>query len=91
MRNMNPKLLPNYEVEVIVENNMVEQYMRSKQIDLMNYLRTNLRNDYIILRFTQAQEDGQQRTFSRLEQFNELLSRSAALAMLKKELSLELA
>lgn len=91
MRNMNPKLLSNYEVEVMVENNMVEQYMRSKQIDLMNYLRTNLRNDYIILRFTQAQEDGQQRTFSRLEQFNELLSRSAALAMLKKELSLELA
>ena len=91
MRNMNPKLLPNYEVEVMVENNMVEQYMRSKQIDLMNYLRTNLRNDYIILRFTQAQEEGQQRTFSRLEQLNELLSRSAALAMLKKELSLELA
>ncbi|MGM9688288.1 MAG: DNA polymerase III subunit gamma/tau [Alloprevotella sp.] len=91
MRNMNPKLLSNYEVEVLVENNMVEQYMRSKQIDLMNYLRTNLRNDYIILRFTLAQEEGQQRTFSRLEQLNELLNRSAALTMLKKELSLELA
>lgn len=91
MRSMKPQLHDDFVVEVKVENALVEGYMRDKQIDLMNYLRTNLRNDFISLRFELMQEDNEQRPVSRVEMLGDMLKNYPALAMLHKELDLELA
>ena len=91
MRSMKPVLLDDFVVEVKVENALVEGYMREKQIDLMNYLRTNLRNDFITLRFELLQADEEQRPVSRVEMLGDMLKNYPALAMLHKELDLELA
>ena len=90
MRAMQLKVTSDYVVEVEVENSLVEDYMRNIQISLMNYLRTNLRNDYITLRFVQPQGEVQ-RSFSRLEMLQDMRKRSSALDLLCNELNLELA
>lgn len=91
MRNMEPKIKEGWCVEVTVENEMVEQYMQPVKVELTNYLRTNLRNDRITLRFVVAAEGEQIRVYSRLEQFNDMLKRSPELELLRKNLELELA
>lgn len=81
----------NWEVTAVVENELVEQTMRQEQISLMNYLRTQLRNDYITLKFEIVADDAPKRAFSRVEKFREMLQRWPDLDMLRKELDLELA
>ena len=56
----------------------------------MNYLRTNLRNDAITLKF-HITANNVTRAFSRTEQFKEMLEECTALATLKEKLNLELA
>lgn len=80
-----------YTVTVEVENDMVEQYMRKEQISLMNYLRTQLRNDYITLKFNVKAADAPHRAFSRVERFKEMLDDCPDLEFMRKELNLELA
>ncbi len=92
MKSMDPHVDPQtWTVTVKVENEMVEQYMRNEQIALMSYLRTQLRNDYITLKFEVTENDAPHRAFSRLEQFKELLETYPELETLRKELDLELA
>ncbi|MDD7079820.1 MAG: DNA polymerase III subunit gamma/tau [Prevotella sp.] len=78
-------------VQVEVENEMVEQYMRQEQISLMTYLRTQLRNDYITLQFNIKSSTAPHRAFSRVERFKELLNDYPDLEFMRKELNLELA
>ena len=90
MRTMQPKICEDYVVEVEVENSIVEEYMRNVQISLMNYLRTNLRNDYITLRFIHPQGETQH-SYTRFELFQDMRKQYPALDILCNELSLELA
>lgn len=90
MKSMKPQISENWLIEVEVENEMVEQYMHELQIPLMNYLRTNLRNDAITLKFL-ITANNVTRAFSRTEQFKEMLEECTALATLKEKLNLELA
>lgn len=80
-----------WQVTAVVENDMVEQYMRQEQVSLVNYLRTQLRNDDITLQFKLVADDAPKRAFSRVEKFKDMLSRWPDLEMLRKELDLELA
>ena len=90
MKSMKPQISENWLIEVEVENEMVEHYMHELQIPLMNYLRTNLRNDAITLKF-HITANNVTRAFSRTEQFKEMLEECTALATLKEKLNLELA
>lgn len=90
MKSMKPQISENWLIEVEVENEMVEQYMHELQIPLINYLRTNLRNDAITLKF-HITANNVTRAFSRTEQFKEMLEECTALATLKEKLNLELA
>ena len=80
-----------WSVKAIVENELVEATMRQEQISLMNYLRTQLRNDYITLHFEIAPNNMPRRATSRLERYKSMLQRYPALEMLRKEFDLELA
>ena len=92
MKSMTLKLnVETWEVTALMENELVEQYMRQEQISLMNYLRTQLRNDFITLNFEIVSDDAPKRAFSRVEKFKDMLQRWPDLDMLRKELDLELA
>ena len=80
-----------WSVKAVVENELVEATMRQEQISLMNYLRTQLRNDYITLHFEIAPNNMPRRATSRLERYKSMLQRYPALEMLRKEFDLELA
>lgn len=91
MRNMQPQLKENWNVEITVANGIVEEYLHSMQVTLRNYLRTQLRNDQITLTIRVAEGEEGQRAFSRVDQYKEMLKRSPELDFLRKELGLELA
>ena len=92
MKSMEPQLdTTTWTITVELENELVEQYMRKEQISLMNYLRTQLRNDYITLKFSIKADTAPHRAFSRVEQYKEMLETCPALEFLRQELDLELA
>lgn len=92
MKGMQPHVdTQTWQVNVMVENEMVEQYMHNVQITLCNYLRTQLRNDYIKLIFEIVPDNAPKRPFSRLEKFKDMMKRHPDLDLLRKELDLELA
>ena len=92
MKSMEPQLdTTTWTITVELENELVEQYMRKEQIRLMNYLRTQLRNDYITLKFSIKADTAPHRAFSRVEQYKEMLETCPALEFLRQELDLELA
>ena len=92
MKSMEPQLdTATWTITVELENELVEQYMRKEQISLMNYLRTQLRNDYITLKFSIKADTAPHRAFSRVEQYKEMLETCPALEFLRQELDLELA
>lgn len=92
MKSMEPKLdTATWTISVELENELVEQYMRKEQISLMNYLRTQLRNDYITLKFNIKADTAPHRAFSRVEQYKEMLNTCPDLEFLRQELNLELA
>ena len=87
MKSMKPQISENWLIEVEVENEMVEQYMHELQIPLMNYLRTNLRNDAITLKF-HITADNVTRAFSRTEQFKEMLEGMYSTGYTQREIKL---
>ena len=92
MKSMEPQLdTATWTITVELENELVEQYMRKEQISLMNYLRTQLRNDYITLKFSIKADTAPHRAFSRVEQYKEMLETCPDLEFLRQELNLELA
>ncbi len=91
LKNMKPALLPGWVVEVPVDNEIVEEYIRRIQTELVTYLRTQLRNDHITLRLRLVETGDNGRAYSRIEQLNDMMRRNPALAQLQKELQLELA
>jgi len=91
MKNMTPKLNDNWQVEIVVENDMVEHYMHELQLPIRNFLRTNLRNDLITLHIRVAEGGETRRAYSRKEQFDDMLQRSDALRQLAANFQLELA
>ena len=91
MRNMNPQLKENWQIEVPVENEMVEQYMLGERTGLLIYLCDNLQNDDITMTFKVSENKGLRVVRTRREMYANMLERSEALVMLREELELELA
>lgn len=91
MQNMRPTLADGWTVVVPVENPLVEEYMQRLQVKLMSYLREQLRNDHINLRYRMVEQGEQGRAYSRREQLADMLNRSKPLSMLCEALKLELA
>lgn len=90
MKSMKPTVNPQtWQVSVMVENEMVEEYMHKEQVSLTNYLRTQLRNDYITIKLS-ITPSSVKRAFTRRERFMELLQKYPAVEMLRQEFDLEL-
>ena len=91
MKNMKPVLHEDYTVEVPLENEQVMGYMEALRPALEKFLRTQLHNGKVALRFRLIESQEPHRAYSPREQLAAMLKKYPALAELKKTLKLELA
>lgn len=90
MKAMTLSKLTDTDVEVAVDNEWVESTMRAIASRIEQYLRTNLHNRQITLRFKVTQQAEQKRAYSRVEQFQLMVEKNPALQKLKEHFDLEL-
>lgn len=90
MKRMDPQVNAQWEVSVTLDNDLVENYMRGIETELRDYLRANLHNDCVELSFHVAPTDHKPMMSSRMELLKDMLKRSPALELLRKELDLGL-
>ena len=90
MKAMTLSKLTDTDVEVAVDNEWVESTMRAIAPRIEQYLRTNLHNRQITLRFKVTQQAEQKRAYSRVEQFQLMVEKNPALQKLKEHFDLEL-
>lgn len=91
MKNMEPIIGENWQVDVPVENAQVIGYMETLKDDLLHHLRTQLHNGKITLNFRLMERKEQKRAYGRKEQFAAMLKKSAELRELTEIFGLELA
>ena len=91
MKNMRPRLQAGWHIDVPIENEQVKIYMEEMAPEILTYLRNNLDNGKITLSFHVMEKQEQTRAYSRREQLAAMLKKSPELALLRKELELELA
>lgn len=91
MKNMKPRLMDNYQVEVPIENDLVKEIFEKMKPEITQYLQENLKNSRIALNFRVVELKEVTRVFSRREQFMAMLQAKPELVLLKKALGLELA
>ena len=91
MKNIYVKLLDGGVVDVPVENQQVLAYMEEMHADLEKFMRSNLKNGNVHLRFRLLEEKEQHRAYTRKEQMEAMLKKSSALVQLREALHLELA
>ncbi len=90
MKSMKIAKLSDTAVEVQVDNEWVENTMRTIAHRIEQYLRTALRNNGIVLQFRVIQQQEQKRAYSRVEQFQLMVEENPALQRLKEHFDLEL-
>lgn len=91
MKNMEPIIGENWQIDVPVENAQVIGYMETLRDDLLQHLRTQLHNGKITLNFRLIERKEQKRAYGRKEQFAVMLKKSAELRELTEIFGLELA
>ena len=91
LKNMQPHVTQNWQVEVTLDNEFVLENMTRLRPSLTAYLREQLANDAIQLVYHVAAKDAQHRPYSQKEKLQDMLSRSPELAELCRNLQLELA
>ena len=92
MKVMRPKVDPgSNEVEVIVENNRVKQYMDQLLPQLHQYIRRELSNSFINIHFIVDETQAPQRLFSPHDILNDMQQKHANVQELLKHITFELA
>lgn len=91
MKNIYVKLLDGGVVDVPVENQQVLAYMEEMHADLEKFMRSNLKNGNVRLRFRLLEAKELHRAYTRKEQMEAMLKKSSALVQLREALHLELA
>lgn len=91
MMNIAPHLLADKETfEVVVDNGMVEKYMKNLAPQIENHLRQQLHNRKIKMTVRVSQKNENVRAYSHLERFNMMSKKNPDLLKLKEEFGLEL-
>ncbi len=84
-----PKLLGTYNYEVIVENKVQENVFRDERPNLLNYLRTTLRNFNIEISVRIDEKEVVRRPYTASEKFQYMAAKNPALVDLKNKFNLE--
>ncbi|MGL4852082.1 MAG: DNA polymerase III subunit gamma/tau [Phocaeicola sp.] len=90
MMNINPKLLNASTFEIVVDNEMVEKFMRQMSSSIQTHLRTKLHNRQVMMQIRVSEAQEQVRGYSHLERYQLMSKKNPALQKLKESLGLEL-
>ncbi len=91
MKNIEPLLADGWTVEVPVENDLVRTYMEEIRPSVTDFLRKELHNSHITLKYRLIVPEERKKAYTRKEILAMILQKNAALQKLTQALSLELA
>ncbi|CAN5224852.1 DNA polymerase III subunit gamma/tau [soil metagenome] len=84
-----PKMLEPYNFEVIVENKVQENLFREERPNLLNFLRSSLRNYGIDVKVRVDEQAVVRRPYTAIEKFQHMASKNPALVELKNKFNLD--
>ncbi|MVN21857.1 DNA polymerase III subunit gamma/tau [Mucilaginibacter arboris] len=88
--NKKPVMLQPYIFELILENKSQENSFREDKPNLMNFLRTSLRNFNIEIQTRIEEQSGSRKPYSPVEKFQFMAAKNPELAELRKRFNLEI-
>lgn len=88
MENNSPLLLPNNEVQVLLDNTLQAQELKNEKIDLLNYLRSNLKNFDIVISSTISTTTATKKPYTAKDKYNYFVEKNPVIEDLKRVFSL---
>lgn len=85
-----PKIDENFKIYFTVSNEVQLTFMQQKRNDIVAFLRTELRNDFIQLQTAEGSVANKQNLFTSKDKFNDMLKRNEHLEKFKKQFNLNL-
>ncbi|SEM14491.1 DNA polymerase-3 subunit gamma/tau [bacterium A37T11] len=83
-----PRLVDNFQLEVVVENAVQENVLTGSKIDLLNYIRQALRNFAIDIIPVQQKQDIKRKPYTNQEKYQALVAKNPILDKLRQEFNL---
>ena len=85
-----PKLLPDFGIEVSVENGIQENVLQTERIDILNYLRSTLNNYALEIRIKKEERQLEKNYYTSTEKYQFMVEKNPILNLLKQRLGLEI-
>ncbi len=85
-----PVLLENYIIELPIENKIQEDLLSSEKVDLLNFLRVQLKNFSIYLQTKQIEQTQKKRLYTSSEKYEHMLQKNPHLDEFKRKFNLDL-
>ena len=85
-----PKLLPDFQIEVIIENKIQESWLDLEKIDLLNFLRTELKNFSIDIVTRQVEQSGKKMLYTSSEKYQYMLEKNPDLEDFRRHFNLDI-
>lgn len=85
-----PCLLPDYLIELAIENKIQDDLLSSEKVDLLNFLRVELKNFSIDLVTKQMEQTSKKRLYTSSEKYQHMLEKNPKLEEFKRRFNLDL-
>jgi DNA polymerase-3 subunit gamma/tau len=85
-----PRLLPDFIIELDIENKLQEDLLSAEKVDLLNFLRTELKNFSIDLQTKQLEQIQKKRLYTSTEKYQHMLEKNPNLDEFRKRFNLDL-
>ena len=85
-----PTLLENFVIELIIENRVQEELLINEKVDLLNYLRTELKNFGIELSTKHIEVTGKKRLYTSTEKYNHMVEKNPKLEEFRRRFNLDI-
>jgi DNA polymerase-3 subunit gamma/tau len=85
-----PTLLENFVIELIIENKVQEELLINEKVDLLNFLRTELKNFGIELVTKQVEATGKKRLYTSTEKYNHMVEKNPKLEEFRRRFNLDI-
>lgn len=85
-----PVLLENFVIELLIENKIQEELLVTEKVDLLNFLRRELKNFGIQLITKQAESTGKKRLYTSSEKYNHMVEKNPKLEDFRRRFNLDI-
>ncbi|SKB51938.1 DNA polymerase III subunit gamma/tau [Daejeonella lutea] len=85
-----PTLLENFVIELIIENKVQEELLINEKVDLLNFLRTELKNFGIELTTRHVENNTKKRLYTSSEKYNHMVEKNPSLEEFRRRFNLDI-